>query len=179
MWKALCAVGGRGCSGPLRWIQRASHHPWRPLPPPSTGCWPQPEQAVRWTWLVPLDLSNHLKTSIDNEGCDAGGWVGGCILTEYVLLMPYSHSVNLLTTGHKDAHIYALYRLVYDRQHEEVSLHAWATLWLIWVIDALRCGMPTLVAEVCEWCRVVFSRTGCLTRDMSLLILRRSSRNTS
>lgn len=65
--------GWWGGSGPLRWIQRAAYHPWWPLPPPSKSCRPQPEQAVRWAWLVPFDLSNHLKTSTDNEGGDGRG----------------------------------------------------------------------------------------------------------
>lgn len=44
------------------------------LPPPSRGCWPQLEQTVCWTRLVPLDQSNHLKHPLTMRE----GWGGGC-----------------------------------------------------------------------------------------------------
>lgn len=51
-----------------------------------------------------------------------------------------------------------------------------APLWLMWVVNALRYGMPSPSAEVCCWCRATFSRTRWLTRDVSLLLLRRVTR---
>lgn len=39
----------------------------------------------------------------------------------------------------------------------------------MWVIDALRNGVPALVVEVCQWCRVVFSRTRGLTNPLNVM----------
>lgn len=62
-------------------------------------------------------------------------------------------------------------------ERESVSTQPCAPQWLMWVIDALRYGMPSAWVEVCWWCRLAFSRPRWLTGDVSLLLLERARRN--
>lgn len=69
-------VQDRRC-GAQRGVQHAALHPQWPLPPSSKARWLLPEQTVGLTRPVALDLSNHLRASMENEGERKRGRRGG------------------------------------------------------------------------------------------------------